>query len=401
MLDMAKSTKSKRGGAHRGWRVVERGDQVWQGQAKVPGLPRYEVRTFHGSQAYAAACVWAEKRAAEFTLARPSDTAEVLGLAPARVPTLELAQAMAIEMRRDGLSEGHIIHCLRMATAWAAVVPDLGAASAGDRLAGWFRDRDVAPATHNRQVFQGRRFVAWLHKRGHLRAGVDPLARVELRKVPGRIKEQFTAREVQHLLHQVDDHMHPLYALLIYTGTRISEALAIRWGDIEHDGRGGGVILLRQRRAGTHKTGERVVPYQAELAAILEPRRRASERPVVALYRGNANRVWDHFLAAYGAARAGLTPHSTRHTYCGMMTATGEPTALVAQYAGHDEAQTHHYAALASRHRTAVEGWPRGQLCYLAGWCSPWPRSETIPLERYPRTRQTLRTRGRYLAAAD
>jgi integrase len=383
--------KAKRGKAYRRWFVRQRGES-WTAAAKVPGRAKYEMRTFKGSGAYSRACAWAETRAAELRLGLGVED-QVAGAPVRRASVAVLGPAMVVDMRKEGLSDGHIHHLEVMLSAWATAVPDLASPAAGEQVAGWYAQQEVAPNTYNRYLMQGRRFVHWCQRHGHLPAGRDPLSALRPRRVPKVIKEQFTVEEARHLLHQVDDRFQPLFAFLIYTGARIAEVLAVRWEDLELDRHGGGVVLFRQRTRGTHKTGERVVPLSPELRVLLEVRRGAMGERVFTYYRGTINRTFSAFLAAHGLDRPGLTPHSCRHTFCGLMTATGEPTALVAQWVGHSgEKQTLHYAALAARQRGSVEGWARGTLPLLEGWAEPVRRVEAAAGGRMAKMRRTLRS---------
>jgi integrase len=140
--------------------------------------------------------------------------------------------------------------------------------------------------------------------------------------------------------------------------------------------------------------GERITPVPDELAAILAPLVRKSGR-VVGVSLGNANRRFEAFLKAYGMAGHKLTPHSCRHTYVGIMTATGEPAGVVRLYVGHSaDAMTHHYAEAAARFRSEVEGWQRGDLQLMEGVVSAWPR---ITKNGNEKVAQTLRTGGKFL----
>lgn len=57
------------------------------------------------------------------------------------------------------------------------------------------------------------------------------------------------------------------------------------------------------------------------------------------------------------------TPHSCRHTYAGLMTATGVPGALLGAYLGHSSADTTAiYTKLAGRYAQAVGAWGRGEF---------------------------------------
>lgn len=80
---------------------------------------------------------------------------------------------------------------------------------------------------------------------------------------------------------------------------------------------------------------------------------------------------WDfhYFLKRVGLPIAGRSPHSLRHSYAGLMTATGMPSQLLRAYLGHSSEQTTSgYTKLATRYVNAVTTWERGQPELLAGW---------------------------------
>jgi integrase len=61
-------------------------------------------------------------------------------------------------------------------------------------------------------------------------------------------------------------------------------------------------------------------------------------------------------------AKDGRSPHALRHTYAGVMTATGVPSLALMAWMGHSSTATPAIsAALATRYQEAVAGWPRGQ----------------------------------------
>ena len=111
---------------------------------------------------------------------------------------------------------------------------------------------------------------------------------------------------------------------------------------------------------------ERLVPLQPELAAILEPLKQDSGH----LFTGkswNPTRGFQAFLGRAGVTVAGRSPHSLRHTYAGIMTATGLPGPLLSAYLGHTSAATTmQYTKLAARYVAAVTGWSRGEMPIMA-----------------------------------
>jgi len=102
------------------------------------------------------------------------------------------------------------------------------------------------------------------------------------------------------------------------------------------------------------------VPLQPELAGVIG--RAGAPGDLVAPVDARVDsRRFARFLARCGIPAAGRTPHSCRHTYAGLMTATGVPGALLGAYLGHSSADTTAiYTKLAGRYAQAVGAWQRG-----------------------------------------
>jgi integrase len=334
---------------------------------------------FHGPRAKSEAKAWAETKRAQLVVGgKESDEVEVPHAAPRS--TRAIGDLLLERMAEEGLSPGHIYHMKRMLLPVARLVPDLAAPEASGILREWL-NRGLAAVSYNRNLNQLRKLVTWSKDEGYLPATLDPLGPIKPRRVAKKLKTQFTLEQYRHLLCQGDDHYHLAFALLVYTGARISEALTIHWEDIEWDGLGGGVIVFRMRAGRKLKTGEGITPLAPELARLLEPIKKKSG-PIIALSSMNANTRFNAFLAAHGLQDLGLTPHSCRHSYIGLMTATGEAAGVVRQWVRHKtEAMTFHYAEGAARYRTQVADWKRGQMQIMEGVTSPWPRADVAGKE--------------------
>jgi len=64
----------------------------------------------------------------------------------------------------------------------------------------------------------------------------SPMSRVKAPAVGNSEPEIFVANEVKEILAAVDDHKYGLYIkMLLYTGLRMGELLALQWGDIDLD----------------------------------------------------------------------------------------------------------------------------------------------------------------------
>lgn len=345
------------------------------------GPNRYRSQSFTSSKAAAA---WAEVEAGKIRYGV---------LAPAgRCMTSTVAGDYLKHLEAAGRSDSHRANVKRTLAELATVAPELSAADTGYRVQAWLNRLQIAPASRNRKLVEVRGLVRWLMR--WRRLGSDPVAAIGRVAEARPLKAQFSADEVMRLvaLPTPDPSMHRRVALMLLAGLRDDEAAALRWRDLDL---GGGAILVRKvegRRLKRNK--ERILPLQAALRSILGP---IGEPPVFPAYdagkapemakprardeaaaraRGtgldgqvapildpNLRRSFPAYLLACGVPVDDRTPHSCRHTFAGLMTATGVPTALLAAYMGHASAvTTFGYAQAAARHGQAVVGWSRGEL---------------------------------------
>jgi integrase len=207
-----------------------------------------------------------------------------------------------------------------------------------------------------------RALCGWALKRDLIEK--DPTRAIERATQPDKLKAQFTVAELVHLLAlpTPDPAWRKRFALMLYAGLRDDEAAALTWSDVDVSGR---VIKIRKHVGHRLKRGkERIVELQRELAQILGESGSGKVAPVIDQH--NARRGCDGFLADCGIPKAGRSPHSCRHTYAALMTATGVAGFMLADLMGHSsQATTAGYARLARQHSRAVEGWQRGEFSLL------------------------------------
>lgn len=156
--------------------------------------------------------------------------------------------------------------------------------------------------------------------------------------------------ELAALLRVVPEHYKPLVTLLASTGLRISEALALRWQDLELDGSQPRVKIRRAYVKGAYsppktKHGRRDVPIGHELVRALRRHQSRSEFAAAAdlVFCAQAGQpLHDRNLSARmlkpvaGEAGVGwMGWHTLRHTCASMLFAAGRNPVQVQRWLGH------------------------------------------------------------------
>lgn len=353
-------------GEHKGWLVGLQG-KAHVARAWDPGAGKYRSKSFDKESL---AKKWAMDQAAAFRMKLDAASAP---------STRNLVRDFLMDRERLGRSAGHLNDMRHVLDQFAAKVSDLSHPRVATITEEWLSGlSDLSPATRNRYLVTCKTLCRWAVKRGRLTR--DPLGVVEREQVPARLKAQFTIDELRRLVGRAGDHYHPMFILMLYTGLRIDEAAHLRWQDVDLDGRT--ILVTWDSGANVKRDKEREVRVQSELAAFL-----AAIRPPYAVgaifghvgaHRGLR---FSRYLKRCGIEPGRRTPHSLRHCYAGLMTATGINSGILRQGMGHTaDSTTAGYAKSASKHAPVVEaeGWPRGQFQLMQGmataWRSPWPR---------------------------
>jgi integrase len=204
-------------------------------------------------------------------------------------------------------------------------------------------------------------------------------------------RDYLRLHEIPVYLNSCSDEYQPLAALLIGTGARISEALALRPSDLELEATGGWVVVTRALKhdgtiGSTKSRRTRSVEIGPGLAHLLEdylaerqhkhPNANASDplfitpsraRPPQASQTPDAEQplpperrtvsaIW-HAHALQDAALRHMPLHSLRHTATAAWLAAGNSLLYVQQQLGHrDLATTSHYYGHLERHHTPTRG---------------------------------------------
>lgn len=342
-------------GTRQGWTVqLLRG--TWRGRVRDRGTYR--------SKAFATkteATRWAQDQAAAIRQQRA-----VVVVHGSR--TEVLAREYIEDLERRGRSAVHLHDTGVMLGRVAQAVPDLASPAATGQIEAFLRslakpDKQLgrkgplSPRTRNKYLVSIKSLCNWAVARRRLEA--SPAAVIGEVKEPGRLAPQFSVGELRHLLEDGADPYHLTFAVLIFAGLRITEATTLTWGQIDL-----AAGFLRVTGKGDK---ERRVPIQAELRRVLTAARRPNpDEAVCPPMCASVRRDFKRFLKRQLVAEKGRTPHATRHTYAGLMTATGVPSILLAVQMGHaSTATTAGYARLADLHAAEVKGWERGEFKLL------------------------------------
>ncbi len=284
------------------------------------------------------------------------------GTRPSQLLSTEIEEFlswMAAEKGRSPNTLAAYRRDLRRYSAWLSEhghdVLDAPASSVVEHVAAR-RAAGVAPASVARELAAIRMLHRYLALEG-FRAD-DPTVDLEGVRVPAGIPKPLTEDQVASLLDAVvpTEPAHhrdrALLELLYATGARISEAVGLSIGDIDHDGR-----LVRLYGKGGK---ERLVPFGSSAAdaldAWLSPAGRAHLVPAQWLRRDDAEAVflnsrggrlsrqtaWQ-IVRRYGA-RAGITadlsPHVLRHSCATHLLDHGADLRVVQEMLGHASIST-------------------------------------------------------------
>ena len=158
--------------------------------------------------------------------------------------------------------------------------------------------------------------------------------------------ERFLTAEELHRLGQVLDaapherlasaHAAAAIRLLVLTGCRRNEILALRWEDVDFEA---GELRLRDT-----KTGARLAPLAPLAARVLEGLPRVPGNPWVfpgrkrGTHQSNINDSWDRIRKRAGLD--GVRLHDLRHSFASRALALGESLSMIARLLGHTQVHT-------------------------------------------------------------
>lgn len=382
-------------GKHHGFVITKIGAS-WLARAWNPAAGKYTNKRFPPPYDKTHAITWAKAESASHVLVARSHAPRD----PRSKPTAQLAAAFQLDLARRGRSASHLADVAQVLARFVAAVPDLSARDAlpraeafldtlvraprgaqtpqreGNTGADGTPSPPVSPVTRNRYLTTIRAMTRWATKR--LLLARDPLAPIGRVKEPDTLKAQFTISQLQRLVQAVDHPYHLRFCLQLYAGLRSQEAHNLQWQHVDPVGR---VIDVRLGDYNLKGQKERIVPLQWELAAVLAARARRSDgflfdERIRSLAGHQHVRDLRRFCKDTGVTIGDRSPHSLRHGYAGLMTATGVPSLMLGAYLGHSNSQTTAgYTTLAVRYEAIARAWPRGEFTLLQGARCRWAPS--------------------------
>lgn len=215
----------------------------------------------------------------------------------------------------------------------------------GRDLAGWVATLDeLSPSTRARRVAGVRSLYSWLRDEGVV--GIVP----ELpRGARPRVRGQDDARlvglgeaDAARVMAAADKHsprMAALVSLLLTTGLRIHEALALTPADLRTGG--GGRVTATILGKGERVRTVVVPPLAVERLESIKPE--SGEKPI---FRTRTGRTWGQREARDALSRVGrgiaidLHPHTLRHTAASLALAGGANIESVRSMLGHSSLTT-------------------------------------------------------------
>lgn len=221
----------------------------------------------------------------------------------------------------------------------------------------WLRGLALSPKskTHIRAMFGALlKYAMWA---GVLEIGVNPMSLVENPGATRRVRKprSLTAAEFEALLSALDEPFSTLALLCVCLGLRVSEALALRWSDVDWLGE-----RLSVRRAIVNQVVDEVKTEGSARSLTLAPEmlERLRDRHRETEFAGPDDWVfaspyklgrlpWSYTAirralgnAAKAAGIGGIATHTFRHTYRSWLDAVGTSVAVQQKLMRHSDIRT-------------------------------------------------------------
>lgn len=181
---------------------------------------------------------------------------------------------------------------------------------------------NAGPATRNRQAIVPAQAII-----NHA-AEADLCSPIRVKRFPvtTKVKKPVTLEWLEAFMAHARPDMAVLALFLFLTGCRISEALAVRWDDVDLQMR---AVLIRQTKIGAERTAH--IPQRLVLA-LANLRRWKNGKVFRYKTRGAALNAWRDAITAAGIER--LSFHSCRHGFATALLQAGIDPVTVSKLGG-------------------------------------------------------------------
>jgi integrase len=179
-----------------------------------------------------------------------------------------------------------------------------------------------SPATRNRQAIVPT--IAIINHAAELE--LCPPIRIKRFKVDTKVKKPATAEWIRALMAAANEHIGALGLFMFLTGARVSEAIAVKWSDVDLQKK---TVTIRQTKTRAERTAHLPQPLVVALANLpREPRRGV----FFYVTRGAALNAWRDAIA-----KAGIEPlsfHCCRHGFATALLHAGVDPVTIAKLGG-------------------------------------------------------------------
>ena len=174
-----------------------------------------------------------------------------------------------------------------------------------------------------------------------------------------QLPDYFTEEEAAALVDGAPSYpMRMAFRIMLKTGIRVSEALALRHVDLRLD-QHPPVIVVRADSPGNKSKKGREVPVPADLLESLRDlesfHTKDRQKPMLDISRQRISQVMKDVAREIGIDPVRAHPHTFRHTYGRNCVLRGVPVPVLQRWLGHSSmVDTHRYVELAGSHHEWV-----------------------------------------------